>query len=91
MDNPALGQCNVTALLVHELYGGELLKTPVADGDHYYNRIDGERIDLTSSQFEEPIAYVDDSAARSEVERGVSDAEYEALKSAFVTHAGRES
>jgi hypothetical protein len=26
-DNPAAGQCNVTVLLVHELFGGELLKT----------------------------------------------------------------
>src|SRR5438105_11982 len=24
-ENPAAGQCNVTALLVHELFGGELL------------------------------------------------------------------
>ena len=27
-ERPAAGQCNVTSLLVHELFGGELLKTP---------------------------------------------------------------
>jgi hypothetical protein len=31
-DNPAAGQCNVTALLVHELFGGDLLKTPLPAG-----------------------------------------------------------
>ena len=42
-DNPARGQCNVTALLVNELFGGEILKTPLPEGDHFYNRIDSKR------------------------------------------------
>jgi len=58
-DNPAAGQCNVTALLVHELFGGELLKTPLQAGDHFYNRIGGLRYDFTASQFDQPIAYAD--------------------------------
>jgi hypothetical protein len=29
--------------LVHEHFGGELLKTPLPEGDHFYNRIDGVR------------------------------------------------
>ena len=33
--NPASGQCNVTSLLIHELFGGELLKTPLPAGDHF--------------------------------------------------------
>jgi len=28
--NPARGQCNVAASLIHELFGGEILKTPLA-------------------------------------------------------------
>ncbi|SDH97061.1 hypothetical protein SAMN05216338_1015168 [Bradyrhizobium sp. Rc2d] len=44
-DNPAAGQCNVTALLIHDLFGGELLKTPLPQGDHFYNRIEGRRYD----------------------------------------------
>ena len=32
-----------------ELFGGEILKTPLPDGDHFYNRINGQRIDLTAS------------------------------------------
>ena len=87
-DNPALGQCNVTALLIHEVYGGELLKTPLPDGIHYYNRVHGERIDFTASQFDAGLAYADISTNRLEVERGASDEEYKALKSAFLKCIG---
>lgn len=31
-DNPTAGQCNVTALLIHELFGGDLVKTPLPAG-----------------------------------------------------------
>lgn len=48
-NNPAAGQCNVTALLVHELFGGELLKTPLPAADHFYNRIEGRRYDFTGA------------------------------------------
>ena len=57
--NPARGQCNVTALLLNELFGGEILKTPLPEGDHFYNRIEGERVDLTDSQFAAPPNYLD--------------------------------
>lgn len=52
---PEDGQCAVTALVVQDLFGGELLRT-VANGEsHYYNRIDGEIVDLTRAQFDEPL------------------------------------
>jgi hypothetical protein len=85
-DNPARGQCNVTALLVNELFGGEILKTPLPDGDHFYNRIDGERIDLTDSQFDAPVHYLDLPSDRSEALAGTSIAKYEALREAFAEH-----
>ncbi len=85
--NPAAGQCNVTALLVHERFGGELLKTPLPEGDHYYNRIDGRRYDFTESQFGEPIAYVDLPASQSDAERGATAAELAALREAFERHS----
>ena len=91
IDNPALGQCNVTALLIHEMYGGELLKTPLPDGSHYYNRVNGERIDLTSSQFNKPIVYADIPTNRREVEYGVTNEEYKLLKSTFVKHISTKS
>jgi 8-oxo-dGTP pyrophosphatase MutT (NUDIX family) len=54
--NPAWGQCAVTALLVQDLLGGRLLRTvaQLPDGrriSHYLNRVRGQRVDLTASQF----------------------------------------
>jgi hypothetical protein len=82
-DNAARGQCSVTALLIEELFGGEILKTPLPEGDHFYNRIDGQRIDLTASQFAAPIAYVDLPSNRQEALFDTTIAQYEALKTAF--------
>ena len=82
-ENPAAGQCNVTALLVHELFGGELLKTPLPEGDHFYNRIGGLRYDFTESQFREPVTYADLPVSRTEVGRGATAAELEALRAVF--------
>ena len=55
---PARGQCAVTALVVQDLVGGELLMAEVAHADgsrqgvHYWNRLAGGReIDLTREQF----------------------------------------
>jgi hypothetical protein len=85
-DNPARGQCNVTALLIDELFGGEILKTPLPEGDHFYNRISGERIDLTASQFDGPVRYLDMASSRDEALAGTSIAKYESLRAAFAKH-----
>jgi hypothetical protein len=90
-ENPAAGQCNVTALLVHELFGGELLKTRLPEGDHFYNRIAGRRYDFTDSQFDRPISYSDVAASRSEAERGATSSERAALRSAFAPHCASEA
>ena len=53
------GQCAVTALVVQDRYGGDLLRVVVNDpelpglsGSHYYNRLpDGRIVDLTRNQF----------------------------------------
>jgi hypothetical protein len=42
-------QSGVTSLLIHDLFGGEILKTHIINGWHYYNMIDGERIDLATA------------------------------------------
>lgn len=81
--NPAAGQCNVTALLVHELFGGALLKTPLPAGEHFYNRIGGDRYDFTESQFREPITYMDLPASRTEAELGATSVQLAELRTAF--------
>jgi hypothetical protein len=85
-DNPAAGQCNVTALVIHELFGGELLKTPLPAGDHYYNRIGGERYDFTASQFDRPIAYMDVLTDRADAELGAAHDQLAELRAAFEVH-----
>ena len=55
--NPARGQCGVTALVIHDLLGGDLILGEVYDhgarrGFHYWNRLpDGTEVDLTRDQF----------------------------------------
>ena len=56
-DNPARGQCGVTAMVVNDLMGGELIRGEVrVDGErtdyHWLNRLGmGVEIDLTREQF----------------------------------------
>jgi hypothetical protein len=50
--NPAFGQCAVTALIVQDLLGGELMYGATESLSHYWNRLpSGVEIDLTSDQF----------------------------------------
>ena len=53
-DCPSMNQCVVTALIVQDYFGGELLRCEMTDGNsHYWNRLpDGTEVDLTAEQFE---------------------------------------
>src|SRR5436309_819387 len=51
-ENPAWGQCAVTALLVQDFFGGELVRADVQGISHYWTRTpDGREVDLTRDQF----------------------------------------
>ncbi|MFJ5558224.1 hypothetical protein ACIQCD_12555 [Streptomyces sp. NPDC093250] len=56
-DNPALGHCDITALVVNDLFGGELVVGEVhldgtQRGYHWWNRLpSGIELDLTREQF----------------------------------------
>ena len=59
-ENPSRGQCGSTALVLNDIYGGELLVAEVhlldgaLQGYHYWNRLPGgEEVDLTRTQFSE--------------------------------------
>ena len=87
-DAPALGQCSVTALLLHDRYGAELLSTPTPWGPHFYNRLSGERLDLTAEQFAALgagalPAYRDRPAQREEAMADTTPDRYAALLAAF--------
>jgi hypothetical protein len=80
LDNPASGQCGVTALVVSDAFGGEILKTDVNGAWHFYNRIGGKRIDFTMSQFDSPISYDDIPSNRAEALDDCSQEQYELLR-----------
>ncbi|MFD7641731.1 hypothetical protein ACFV4P_13860 [Kitasatospora sp. NPDC059795] len=56
-DNPAWGHCDITALLVNDLLGGDLVVGEVhlggeRQGFHWWNRLpSGAELDLTREQF----------------------------------------
>ena len=51
-ENPSHGQCAVTALIVQDHFGGELLRARVNGISHYWNRLpSGTEVDLTRKQF----------------------------------------
>ncbi len=78
-DNPALGQCGVTSLVANDAFGGEILKTRVEGGWHFYNRIDGRRVDFTASQFSDPLDYQDVASDRSDAFADTNAQQYDAL------------
>lgn len=52
-ERPSHGQCAVSALLVQDCFGGELLRTTNKGVSHYWNRLpDGTEIDHTRDQFD---------------------------------------
>ncbi|MEM1047331.1 MAG: hypothetical protein AAGL24_14325 [Pseudomonadota bacterium] len=92
-ENPASGQCNVTTALIFDLFGGEILRTRLPEVWHYYNRIDGERYDLTDSQFTAPgarfaapEAYDDETSSREAAMQTIPQREYDTLKGALLKH-----
>ncbi|WP_020060494.1 YunG family protein [Bacillus sp. 123MFChir2] len=86
LDNPAKGQCGVTALLINDFFGGEIMKTKVSEGWHFYNRINGKRYDYTASQFLEEITYMDISSNREEAFTDTNEIQYDALKQKIRIH-----
>jgi len=91
-ENPANGQCNVTAAVVHDLYGGEILRTRYPTVWHYYNQIDDKRFDFTDSQFSRPNArfeapeqYDDEVSNWDAAMDGTLQSEYDTLKQALLS------
>ncbi len=56
--NCCAGQCAVTALIVNDVFGGDIKKCYVHDDLHYFNIVGGRIVDLTRPQFgRAPIDY----------------------------------
>ena len=56
-ENPTLGMCSITALLVQDYFGGDVCKATIDGGSHYFNMINGAIVDLTAEQFGHEITY----------------------------------
>lgn len=87
---PSYGQCGQTAIVIQETFGGEILRTTGwhGKGNHFYNRIAGERIDFTADQFSMPgysyaLTYEDLPASAAEAEADTLPGQVGALRLAF--------
>jgi len=49
--SPADSMSSETSRLIFDIFGGEILKTTGKKGWHFYNRINGRRLDFTRSVF----------------------------------------
>lgn len=56
-NNPYIGQCLVTALLIQELKGGEIASCKVGRYSHFVNIINGQIEDYTKEQFKISVKY----------------------------------
>ncbi len=75
------------SLLIHDIFGGEILKTHEKRGWHFYNKIDGERIDLIPSEKQECTAdthFEDIPSTRDETNKYFEQADYLTLLMRFV-------
>lgn len=79
-EDPSRGHGPVTALVIHDIFGGEIVKTEAPTGWHFYNIVDGFRYDLARDQFPEPLGYSDDPSSREEALAATEEKYYLALK-----------
>lgn len=70
----------MTALVVQDILGGDIVKTDVGGAWHFYNLIDGERRDFSASQFPESVCYADVPSSRDEAFSDTSLQQYRILR-----------
>ncbi|MCA1440445.1 hypothetical protein I6F07_09505 [Ensifer sp. IC4062] len=87
-DNPARGQCSVTALVVQDILGGDIVKTDVDGAWHFYNLIGGMRRDFSESQFASPVFYADLPSNRDEAFSDTSPEQYRILRERVLAETG---
>lgn len=93
--NPARGQCGTTALVLNDLFGGDLMRGDVhRDGRwvdyHWWNRLRGGlELDLTHEQFAANELVGQGEAISRPVGSGRLDAEYETLRKRVLEHLER--
>ena len=82
-----LEEASLISLLIHDIFGGEILKTRMKAGWHFYNRIDGKRIDFTSfdmNSYSDDIQFEDIPSTPGETYSYFEDAEYSTFLTRFI-------
>lgn len=85
--NPVDDQSSAASLLIHEIFGGEILKTHKKRGWHFYNRIGGERIDFVKSESDkssEDVAFEDIPATPDETYNYFQKEDYASFFTRFI-------
>lgn len=85
--NPANGQDKEISLLIFNLFGGEILKTPTKKSWHFYNRINGERLDFSKSKVGKIIKatrFKDIPSSPDEANQYIDQADYSRIYMNFV-------
>src|SRR5688572_24461230 len=95
-DNPAWGHCDVTAMLINDIFGGDLVVGEVyagaeRQGYHWWNRLDsGLDLDLTRSQFQSGQRIVETNSMKRPVGRKPRRyEEYLLLRKRVEVHVGQ--
>jgi hypothetical protein len=81
------GRDSLISLLIHDIFGGEILKTHMRKSWHFYNRIDGERLDFTGSDTVKSISdakFEDIPATPDETYDYIDQADYSTFFMRFV-------
>jgi hypothetical protein len=89
--NPAAGQCAVTALVINDQFGGRILKMKIGDLWHFYNEIAGRRVDFTAEQFVGPLSYSDTPSSREDAFTDAMPDQYQVLAERYAEEIGGES
>ena len=82
----AAGAC----LVLQDHFGGKILKTRVGPAWHFYNRIEGVRLDTTADQFAASVEYLDVPSSREEAFADTNQAQYLELSRRFADALARE-
>lgn len=95
------GQCAATAIVMHERYGGEILRSEITRFDgvkrrHFYNRIHGKRLDFTADQLDmreywSMPAYLDIPSSVAEAETELMPGRLDEMRRAFQYAIEREN
>ena len=80
-------EASLISLLIHDIFGGEILKTRKKKGWHFYNRIEGKRMDFTSpdiSKSADDIQFEDIPSTPDETYSYFEDEEYSSFLMRFL-------